>query len=30
MEKQTVVIEYYVNTQYWLDAYYAIIWRIRP
>ena len=23
MEKQTVVIEYYVNTQYWLDAYYA-------
>ena len=23
MEKQTVVIEYYVNTQYWLDAYHA-------
>ena len=23
MEKQTVIIEYYVNTQYWLDAYHA-------
>ena len=23
MEKREIVIEYYVNTQYWLDAYYA-------